>query len=215
TAASESAACTPIAARPNEAQIRAALLSAHFFAFYDSDAGLPDEYKPIPLSTAVDILVNDVSSGSKDRRLRAAVALAGAGARGARKTALERLVPVPVAAAAAVSIPRDPPRDEQSRREREVQLYDLLSKSIIGPETLACERTRPTIAFDEREGVVQATYTIDVKLAANQLARALDPLAWPQCSKFFASTCVVDRTERGGYAVAPEPPELGSHYDRL
>jgi hypothetical protein len=201
--------CSPWRDRSTASQRRAALLSAYFFAYHESDRQVDESVRPIPLPDAARLLHEDDSPLGAQRRRRAIVLLAAAGHNAARSHALETLgfAAVP----AALRFP-DPPADDAERNDRETKIGKQLATSSADD----CEPDRPEVRFRELEsGALRADYTMNLHRTVDQLRAALDPQSWPQCSDFFRSTCIVDRSGEGTYVAAPSPPAPGSAYERL
>lgn len=199
--------------RPLEAQRRAALLSAHFHSYHDSGEGLPRVQRPIPLAEAARILLEDDSPHGASRRLRAAVVLAEAGAKGKRLEALEILTKG-VGVLDFSAIPSEPPASDEERAEREGALYQVFYSSFFpGDLSPQCERSDPETVFDDPgDGSLGATFRLRVKRSPQKIAQVLDPQLWPSCSVLFQETAIVESDDQGGYVPSPNPPAPGSTY---
>jgi hypothetical protein len=202
-------ACRSWRDRPIDAQRRAALLSAYFFAYHESDRQVDQSVRPIPLADAARVLRADDSPRGVQRRRRAMVLLAAAGHSADRSGALESLgFP---AMPPALTFP-NPPADDAERNDREMRIGAQLATAAAGD----CQPDRPEVRFEELEnGALRADYTMTLQRTVDQLRLALDPQSWPQCSDFFRSTCIVDPGAGGTYVPDPTPPAPGSDYERL
>jgi hypothetical protein len=171
----------------------AAMLSIHAHAFWP-DRSWPAELGLPSLDDAVSVLVKDEDRVAPSRRRRAVARLSAygmvLGSIESFREAIRRLGADPKQIEDAVAhrfnlSPRSPSGLERAKLdvlEVEPLVYDLVVQNF---EVSGCKTT--TLKTDSSDSGPTATVYVEIAVdrALDDVARALDPQKWDQCSKFF------------------------------